>query len=91
LSITVSSDKNKESKKEAIEGFARMAKESPEDPMIQLEYAKRLITVESSRPEGINRLASLAKDPTLKESAVRKLASSSHLGRPTKWQCHCTI
>jgi hypothetical protein len=46
-----------------------MAKESPEDPMIQSEYAKRLITVESSRPEGINRLASLAKDPTLKESA----------------------
>ena len=75
-------DRSKESKKEAIEGFARLAKESPEDPMIQLEYAKRLITVEASRAEGINRLASLANDPSLKEAAVENWRQALIWGGP---------
>ncbi len=46
----------------AIEGLSRLSQESPSDMRIQLQYAKQLITKESTRANGLELLFKISKD-----------------------------
>lgn len=59
--------------KQSIEGFKRLAKESPNDPIIQLTLAKRLIVSESTRIEGIQRLLNLTSNASVKSEAMESI------------------
>ena len=59
--------------KQSIEGFKRLAKEAPNDPVIQLTLAKRLIVSESTRIEGIQRLLNLTSNASVKSEAMESI------------------
>ena len=56
--------------KQSIEGFKRLVKETPNDPVIQLTLAKRLSGPEPTRIEGIQRLLNLTSIASVKSEAI---------------------
>ena len=66
--------------KEARAGLTRLASEYPEDPHYRLVLARLLLRKDSTRAEGLKRLAALARDPDVDQievADIRKRAMES--------------
>lgn len=68
---------------EARQGLERLQGQSPDNPKIKLNLAKLLLRNESTRVEGIRRLASYANDPVIGSEAIEGWRQGlSWLGAP---------
>ena len=56
---------------QAKEGLAKLVRQNPQDLRAQLAYAQVLTYREASRVEGVQRLATLAQNPTVAEQATQ--------------------
>src|SRR5690606_33569156 len=68
---------------EARQGLERLQGQSPDNPKIKLNLAKLLLRNESTRVEGIRRLASYANDPVIGSESIEGWRQGlSWLGAP---------